>query len=75
VHLVEEVLLRKEVTARTETIHDTVRRDTLEIEQPPASGVSGRSEASGEKRGRNSGNRDENQVPQIGNKASEQKRS
>jgi stress response protein YsnF len=34
VHLVEEVLLRKEVTARTETIHDTVRRDTLEIEQP-----------------------------------------
>jgi hypothetical protein len=34
VHLVEEVLLRKELTARTETIHDTVRRDTLEIEQP-----------------------------------------
>jgi stress response protein YsnF len=34
VHLVEEVLLRKEITARTETIHDTVRRDTLEIEQP-----------------------------------------
>jgi stress response protein YsnF len=34
VHLVEEVLLRKEITARIETIHDTVRRDTLEIEQP-----------------------------------------
>jgi stress response protein YsnF len=34
VHLVEEVLLRKEVTSRIETIHDTVRRDTLEIEQP-----------------------------------------
>jgi stress response protein YsnF len=34
VHLVEEVLLRKEVTARTETIHDTVKRDKLEIEQP-----------------------------------------
>ena len=34
VHLVEEVLLRKDVTARTETIRDTVRRDTLEIEQP-----------------------------------------
>jgi hypothetical protein len=34
VRLVEEVLLRKEVTARTETIHDTVRRDKLEIEQP-----------------------------------------
>jgi hypothetical protein len=34
VHLVEEVLLRKEITARTETIHDTVRQDKLEIEQP-----------------------------------------
>ena len=34
VHLVEEVFLRKEVTARTETIYDTVRRDKLEIEQP-----------------------------------------
>jgi hypothetical protein len=34
VHRVEEVLLRKEVTARVETIHDTVRRDALEIEQP-----------------------------------------
>jgi stress response protein YsnF len=34
VHLVEEVLLRKEVTARVETIHDTVRQDKLEIEQP-----------------------------------------
>jgi stress response protein YsnF len=34
VHVVEEVLLRKEVTARTETIHDTVRRDKLEIDQP-----------------------------------------
>jgi stress response protein YsnF len=34
VHLVEEVLLRKEVTARTETIRDTVKRDKLEIEEP-----------------------------------------
>jgi stress response protein YsnF len=34
VHLVEEVLLRKEVTARTETIHETVKRDKLEIERP-----------------------------------------
>jgi hypothetical protein len=34
VHLVEEVLLRKEVTARSETIRDTVKRDTLEIEEP-----------------------------------------
>jgi stress response protein YsnF len=32
VHLVEEVLLRKEVTARVETIHDTVKRDTVEID-------------------------------------------
>jgi hypothetical protein len=34
VHMVEKVLLRKEVTARVATIHDTVRHDTLEIEQP-----------------------------------------
>jgi stress response protein YsnF len=34
VHMVEEVLLRKEVTARTETIRDTVKRDKLEIEEP-----------------------------------------
>jgi hypothetical protein len=34
VHLVEEVLLRKEVTARTQTIRDTVKRDKLEIEEP-----------------------------------------
>jgi stress response protein YsnF len=32
VHLVEEVLLRKEVTERVETIRDTVKRDKLEIE-------------------------------------------
>lgn len=34
VRLVEEVLLRKEVTARTETIRDTLKRDRLEIDQP-----------------------------------------
>jgi stress response protein YsnF len=34
VRLVEEVLLRKEVTARTETIRDTLKRDKLEVEQP-----------------------------------------
>jgi stress response protein YsnF len=34
VRLVEEVLLRKEVTSRVETIHDTIKRDKLEIEQP-----------------------------------------
>jgi len=34
VRLVEEVLLRKETTARIETIHDTVKRDKLEIDQP-----------------------------------------
>ena len=27
-------MLRKEVTARTETIRDTVKRDKLEIEEP-----------------------------------------
>jgi stress response protein YsnF len=32
VHVTEEVVLRKEVTARLETIHDTVKRDKLEIE-------------------------------------------
>jgi hypothetical protein len=32
VHLVEEVLLRKEVTSRVETIRDTVKRDKVEIE-------------------------------------------
>ncbi len=34
VRLVEEVLLRKEVTARVETIRDTVKRDRLEFDQP-----------------------------------------
>jgi stress response protein YsnF len=34
VQLVEEVLLRREVTTRIETIQDTVKRDKLEIEQP-----------------------------------------
>jgi stress response protein YsnF len=81
VHLVEEVLLRKEVTARTETIRDTVRRDTLEIEQPsnlPAVIVAGpqpeqkkREEGTGEihdkKQPVNS--------PSAGNKAADQKRA
>lgn len=34
VHLVEEVLLRKEVTSRIETIRETVKRAKLEIDQP-----------------------------------------
>jgi len=34
VRVVEEVLLRREVTARTETIRDTVKRDTIEVEAP-----------------------------------------
>ena len=34
VRLVGEVLLRREVTARTETIHDTLKHDRLEIDQP-----------------------------------------
>ena len=34
VHLLEEVVLRKEVTERTETVRDTVRRDDVQVEQP-----------------------------------------
>jgi uncharacterized protein (TIGR02271 family) len=34
VHLLEEVVLRKEVTERTETVRDTVRRDEVQVEQP-----------------------------------------
>ncbi len=34
VRLVEEVVLRKEVTTRTETVRDTVRRDEIKIERP-----------------------------------------
>ena len=75
VHLVEEVLLRKEVTARTETIHDTVRRDKLEIEQPSNLPVVLRPEASGEKSDETQVKRDENQAPQIVKCAGDQKRS
>jgi hypothetical protein len=77
VHLVEEVLLRKEVTARTETIHDTVRRDTLEIEQPSNLPVvfQAAPKQAEKKRDETQVKRDENQAPQIGNKAGDQKRS
>jgi hypothetical protein len=77
VHLVEEVLLRKEVTARTETIHDTVRRDTLEIEQPSNLPVvfQAAPKQAEKKRDETQVKRDENQALQIGNKAGEQKRS
>jgi uncharacterized protein (TIGR02271 family) len=34
VRLLEEVVLRKEVTERTETVRDTVRRDEIKIERP-----------------------------------------
>ena len=34
--VVEEVALRKEATERTETVHDTVRRQEVEVEQVPA---------------------------------------
>ena len=33
--VVEEVALRKEATERTETVHDTVRRQEVEVEQVP----------------------------------------
>jgi stress response protein YsnF len=77
VHLVEEVLLRKEVTARIETIHDTVRRDTLEIEQPSNLPVVFQAAPKqGEKKwDETQVKRDENQVPQIASKAGDPKRS
>jgi stress response protein YsnF len=34
VRVLEEVVLRKEVTERVETVRDTVRRDEIEIERP-----------------------------------------
>ncbi len=75
VHLVEEVLLRKEVTARTETVHDTVRRDTLEIEQPSNLPVVFQAPKQEKKRDETQVKRDENQVPQIAAKAGDQKRT
>lgn len=35
-HVVEEVSLRKEVSDRTETVRDTVRKEEVEVEQIPA---------------------------------------
>ena len=82
VHLVEEVLLRKEVTARTETIHDTVRRDTLEIEQPSNLPVvfNGASKQEVKKRDESSFNeiqdkKQPNTAPLTGNKPNDQKRT
>jgi hypothetical protein len=81
VHMVEEVLLRKEVTARVETIHDTVRRDTLEIEQPSNLPVVVHAAAKqeGKRRAESPGDgiQDKKQVatpPQTGNKAGRHKR-
>ncbi len=34
VRVLEEVVLRKEVTERVETVRDTVRRDEIEVERP-----------------------------------------
>lgn len=70
VQLVEEVLLRKEVTARTETIRDTIRRDTLEIEQP--SNLPALVQAAPKQEEKK---REESPAPQTANKAGEQKRS
>jgi stress response protein YsnF len=82
VHLIEEVLLRKEVTARVETIHDTVRRDTLEIEQPSNLPVMFHAAAKQEAKKREESPPDEIQdrkqlatlPPQTANKASDHKR-
>jgi stress response protein YsnF len=81
VHLVEEVLLRKEVTARIETIRDTVRRDTLEIEQPSNLPVAFHAAAKQEAKKQDESPTDEIQdkkqlvaSPQTGNKAGDQKR-
>jgi stress response protein YsnF len=35
----EELIIRKKVNARTETIHDTVRHTEVEVEDLPAAGV------------------------------------
>jgi len=39
VHLLEEVVLRKEITEHTETVRDTVRRDEVKVERPGASAL------------------------------------
>lgn len=82
VHLVEEVLLRKEVTARVETIHDTVRHDKLEIEQPSNLPVVMNSAPKQEVMKRDDASTNENQdrkragnLSQIGEKTGDQKRS
>jgi hypothetical protein len=76
VHLVEEVLLRKEVTARTETIHDTVRRDTVEIEQPSNLPVVVQMASKQEEKRREESASHEGQAPapQARSKADDQKR-
>ena len=77
VHLVEEVLLRKEVTARTETIRDTVKRDKLEIEEPSQLPVVFNPAQKQDDRKRASENQDRKQsvVPmQTDNKSGEPKR-
>ena len=80
-HLVEEVLLRKEVTARIETIRDTVRRDTLEIEQPSnlpvVFNVEPKQEAKKREESPVTESQDKKQLvtqPQPANKASDNKR-
>jgi len=77
VHLVEEVLLRKEMTARTETIRDTVKRDKLEIEEPSQLPVVFNSAQKQDDRKYASENQDKKQsvIPmQTDNKSGEQKR-
>lgn len=77
VHLVEEVLLRKEVTKRIETVHDTVKRDKLEIEQPSQMPVVFNPEQKQEdhKQSNEDQNKKQSVVPmQVGYKGGDQKR-
>jgi len=77
VHLVEEVLLRKEVTSRIETIRETVKRDKLEIDQPSQLPVVFNAAQKQEEKKRAADNHDKKQtlVPTQGeNKAGDHKR-
>lgn len=64
VHLLEEVVLRKEVTEHTETVRDIVRRDEVKVERPSAKEVTERTETM-----RDAGRRNEGKVEQPTAKA------
>lgn len=61
-HVAEEVVLRKEVTERTEKVRETVRRDVIDVEHPRAARKEGKvallpspQEADGERKDKASG--------------------